>query len=1512
MNINKSQQTKTLNPNALPYTPLTPTYPNQHQNSTISTITINIHIIRKQKFQYIYSLLLEHDIIILIETWHQLIPQLKQYLQNKIQNLQYIQSPKMNNHTRNGSIDGILIIYKNNIPIKTKIVQPYIISYEIQNTTNTTILYLPPRLDTKQLQTIINLIPLNTNTILGDLNFRSKILADDTTNTNIHRLHLLQNKILHLNQNKTKETHIQYTKQPSCNNNNHIFTTKNIKVSSKPIPKHISDHKYAIIYTLSTNMITNTNKNRNSHLTNSRIKRPKPQDMETCNIKIISKNQKNFKTMQNIIQILKQQLLHTHHTDYNTQQSLIDNTYNQINNHINSILKKSLGTYKPSNNKQPPKPLNTQDPNLHQNSLTHLLKTTSSINDTNMQTQIDIKPLEEYYHNLFNPNNKTHTNTHQQPNYKQHTKQNPITQDIIQYISPGKIYKFFKSYPAAKAPGPDGHLGWHYKLLLYHPEPDLDSTKLNQTIGIQHILCEFIHLIRKYNTRPTHWNQSLLIPCLKPDKDPNHPTSYRPITLTNMIDRLDCWLLRGYINYKHPTLLTTHANQFANKKGYSAQMQAVLIQTYYETTKTINNLTVTHLDIQKAFDTVQRDILYQKLTTEKQWPQELLNILINTIHNRSTKIKHNNLYSKQIHRIISLEQGGGLAGILFDLYINNTIETIQNKLLKQKNTTNPIPQLPPITLAFADDITILTYGHYNTQEAITIANQQLKPIKLKLNPKKIQIIIAHNPTQKQTYIVENTSIENQTQTTHLGFIYNNRGIDLTQMSQRILQLHISTTNLLTTIGLTNHIEASLHPNVKLTLYKTYLRSKTEYYLTISTATIQNQTAQTAKNNTIIQTLITSLETMTNNTIKNILSTNTNQMNTCYSILGLSTPTQRIHEMHLRLAHQILHMHQDNPLHLLINLKTQYDNPIFNHHMPQTFISLIHKNKNHLYKINKQLFHHYFPNIKPNKNRYYLPSRVEIDNPKTETKQDPIYKPKPKFNTYIWQCCNNKKCPYLISDKTKYTKFNNNTHNNKINIQQQKKETKNAIHEYIREIRNLYYNPLIALTTTQQTHILANTIFQNDTTQTPIPLHTSIPKHLRFPKTLKLQLLNQRNKTIIYNLTKLILNTLPYGKTERICTCFQTLNTKHYNCILTHIKEQLPDNTKNIIQQADNKYYPNNSPAQTNPLITLFKHKKYALTFILTQTILNTTILNNTYAIQIQQHINTSHQQNIFKQHIKITIPSLLKLIGSISKYLQHNSKENKLQHIKNSTQYILDACNNSKNNVCATIKINNQLQQSWSLPKTFTNPLISLLSITHELCGHALNCSTQIISYSEFSTDKHFNNKHDIYTFHKDIHKPTKAIINPPYNKLILHPMLQYLYKTMIDNSLLQFIIIIIPYKTEPPIPKQIHKIPIAIYQKYSIGFLPPTYPLDGKNNNNKPAPFKIEVFAITTSINKKITLTHIENNSNNIINTLQYHNQNKLTIHNTIFKHHKKKQQYMQKDNPNNQTTLHHSNQLE
>lgn len=342
MNINKTQQTKTLNPNAIPYIPLTLTYPNQYHNATISTITINIHIIRKQKFQYIHSLLLEHDIIILIETWHQLIPELKQYLQNKIQNLQYIQSPKMNNFTRNGSIDGILVIYKNNIPIKTQIVQPYIISYEIQNTTNTTILYLPPRLDTKQLQTIINLIPLNTNTILGDLNFRSKLLADDTTNTNIHRLHLLQNKILHLNQNKIKETHIQYTKQPSCNNNNHIFTTKNIKVSSKPIPKQISDHKYAIIYTLSTNIITNTNKNRNSHLTNSRIKRPKPQDMETCNIKIITKNQKNFKTMQNNIQILKQQLLHTHHTDYNAHQSLIDNTYNQINNLINSILKKSL------------------------------------------------------------------------------------------------------------------------------------------------------------------------------------------------------------------------------------------------------------------------------------------------------------------------------------------------------------------------------------------------------------------------------------------------------------------------------------------------------------------------------------------------------------------------------------------------------------------------------------------------------------------------------------------------------------------------------------------------------------------------------------------------------------------------------------------------------------------------------------------------------------------------------------------------------------------------------------------------------------------------------------------------------------------------------------------------------------------------------------------------------------------------------------------------------------------
>ena len=173
------------------------------------------------------------------------------------------------------------------------------------------------------------------------------------------------------------------------------------------------------------------------------------------------------------------------------------------------------------------------------------------------------------------------------------------------------------------------------------------------------------------HTFPATWRESIVIPIPKPNKDKQHPSGYRPISLTScaskVVERMVNTRLQYYLESND--LLDEHQCGFRRGKSTTDNIIRLItdIRTGFYRKKTT---VAAFLDITAAFDRVQKPALIYKLH-QLGLRGHLVHFIINFLKNRTFQARCGTTLSPTTPQEQGLPQGSVLSPTLFLIMIND-------------------------------------------------------------------------------------------------------------------------------------------------------------------------------------------------------------------------------------------------------------------------------------------------------------------------------------------------------------------------------------------------------------------------------------------------------------------------------------------------------------------------------------------------------------------------------------------------------------------------------------------------------------------------------------------------------------------------------------------------------------------------------------------------------------------------------------------------------------------------
>ena len=281
-------------------------------------------------------------------------------------------------------------------------------------------------------------------------------------------------------------------------------------------------------------------------------------------------------------------------------------------------------------------------------------------------------------------------------------------------------------------------------------------------------MSNFYNRIFEQNNTPISLSTSIIHPLVKSyKKSLQNFNNYRGISIIPVFTKV----LEYLILAKCPEIAASHHLQFGYKDLSSTLHAEFLIKEtiqYYN--KNGSSVYVCGLDAEKAFDSCNWDILFEKLYYDKKLPLAVVNVVKSLYVNGSACVKYNGEMSYEFSLSQGVRQGSVLSPHLYNIYTEDLLEEMNDNV---KCGTSLYGQFTGITM-YADDIILMSSTLSGLREMLRTCVRISTKKCLNFNSDKTEFCISNNNGLESIILMNGYTIRPKDGFKHLGFFWNSK------------------------------------------------------------------------------------------------------------------------------------------------------------------------------------------------------------------------------------------------------------------------------------------------------------------------------------------------------------------------------------------------------------------------------------------------------------------------------------------------------------------------------------------------------------------------------------------------------------------------------------------------------------------------------------------------------------------------------------------------------------------
>lgn len=330
------------------------------------------------------------------------------------------------------------------------------------------------------------------------------------------------------------------------------------------------------------------------------------------------------------------------------------------------------------------------------------------------------------------------------------------------------------------------------------------------------VVPSLVHIINtsiETSTFPKTYKQAIVTPIFKKG-EVSQLGNYRPISSLPILSKIFEFLLNRQVIEHLDRFNLLSAKQFGFRKGISAEQLILSVTDQYNQildSKQPRYIVHLSLDVRKAFDSVNHNLLLYKLRTMFHFSESAVNLFGSYLSCRSQCMKVGAAISQSLPIHKGVPQGSVLGPLLFNLMVNDMLESNHN------------------VLSYADD-TLLFETADTASGALALASKKYSALSswytsngLSLCVQKTTCLICSNRA-----VPHNLHLELDGHATPVGSAIRLLGFTLDSklsLIQHVDQLVCDTSNIIYAL---RKVRCYLTRSATLTVYITMIRSKLEY------------------------------------------------------------------------------------------------------------------------------------------------------------------------------------------------------------------------------------------------------------------------------------------------------------------------------------------------------------------------------------------------------------------------------------------------------------------------------------------------------------------------------------------------------------------------------------------------------------------------------------------------------------------------------------------------------------